>query len=129
MTAPDIVARLRATAPITGADRAYAAALIDAQLAAIQAMNRTIAALTMEGGAHDIAKSANAMDGAGEVPFGERAKTPAPSSISAEDYLRARDIAGRPSVIGVFAAPEWDELSDTERNWIAAIVREARHGH
>ena len=45
---------------------------------------------------------------------------------SADDFAIAERIVNSPSVIGQYAACEWDELHDDGRVWLAAIVREAR---
>ena len=42
------------------------------------------------------------------------------------EYLDAQRIVESPSVIGVYAAPEWDELGDDGKAWIVALIREAR---
>lgn len=38
----------------------------------------------------------------------------------------AEDFVNRPSVVGAYAASEWDEISEDGQVWIAALVREAR---
>jgi hypothetical protein len=37
---------------------------------------------------------------------------------------QAKEIADSDTVLGVFAAPEWDELADDGKDWVTAIVRE-----
>lgn len=39
--------------------------------------------------------------------------------------LLAKDIAESDAVLGVYAAPEWAELSDDGRAWLRAIVEES----
>lgn len=43
-------------------------------------------------------------------------------------YADAQAIADDPRVLGVYAAPEWDELHDDGKAWVAAIVAVARAG-
>lgn len=45
---------------------------------------------------------------------------------SPEALRAARQIVDSDRVLRVFAAPEWDELSDDGKLWISAIVDEAR---
>ncbi len=88
-----------------------------------------------EGGPHDLAKDhGKDADGAGEIPTGNHAKSPASSRAASRayaglaDHQRARAIVESPSVLATYAAPEWDELTEDGRQWIIAIVREATHG-
>lgn len=51
------------------------------------------------------------------------------SAIAAKDakaWQSAREIAESAPVLGVFAAPEWEELSDDGKQWIFAIVQETQ---
>lgn len=41
-------------------------------------------------------------------------------------YREARDIADSDRVMGVYAAPEYEELSDDGKEWIVAIVEETK---
>jgi hypothetical protein len=40
--------------------------------------------------------------------------------------LAAQEVADSPAVLGVYAAPAWDELHDDGKAWVKAIVEEAR---
>lgn len=41
-------------------------------------------------------------------------------------WLAAQEVADSPAVLGVYAAPAWDELHDDGKAWVKAIVEEAR---
>ena len=52
--------------------------------------------------------------------------TPDELRLTVDDYSVAATIADSPTVIGQYAVPEWDELDDDGKTWVAAIVRAAR---
>src|SRR3546814_17024904 len=48
------------------------------------------------------------------------------NSIEQEEWVFARTVADSDAVLRVYAAPEFDEMSDDGKEWIRALVVEAR---